>query len=586
MRPREPGAPAREERTMSYDLVIKNGVLVDGSGLPRYPADVGVRHGRIVSIGRIRERAREVIDADGQVVAPGFVDGHTHMDAQVFWDPLGTSSCWHGITTVVMGNCGFTLAPCAAADRDLVVRNLQRAEDIPVEAMDAGIQWRWTTFPEFLDCLESLPKGINYAGYIGHSALRTYVMGERAFDEKASEDDLRAMERELRDAIRAGAMGFTTSRSPSHETPDGRPVASRVAAWDEVRRLVNVMGDLNAGIFELAGEGVDRVPDDPELRGYHDRLRDLAVESGRPVTFGVFCRRLVPEAWRAYLALSEETAAAGGRMFVQAHSRALSSVLSFKTQMPFDRFPVWTEFRALPLPEQRHRLRDPEIRRRLIEAAERGEADRKALGTEARPTDWEWVFVFDTIEGPHLSLAEVARQRGCQPIDAMLDLALEKDLDRFFLVPVANENQDYALEIMRHPRAVVTFSDSGAHVSQLMDASLQTHLLSHWVRAKEAFTLEQAVRMLTLVPAPYWGFADRGLSREGMAADLVVFDPDAIGAEMPEVVQDLPARAKRLVQRCRGVAATVVNGEVLLREGKPTGVLPGRLLRGPMARRA
>jgi N-acyl-D-amino-acid deacylase len=570
---------------MSYDLVIKNGVLVDGSGLPRYPADVGVRYGRIVSIGRIRERAREVIDADGQVVAPGFVDGHTHMDAQIFWDPLGTSSCWHGITTVVMGNCGFTLAPCAAADRSLVVRNLQRAEDIPVEAMEAGIQWRWTTFPEFLDCLEALPKGINYAGYIGHSALRTYVMGERAFDQTAGEDDLRAMERELRDAIRAGAMGFTTSRSPSHETPDGRPVASRVAAWDEVRRLVNVMGDLNAGVFELAGEGVDRVPDDPGLRGYHDRLRDLAVESGRPVTFGVFCRRLVPEAWRSYLALCEETAAAGGRMFVQAHSRALSSVLSFKTQMPFDRFPVWTEFRALPLAEQQHRLRDPEIRRRLIEAAG-GQADRKALGTEARPTDWEWIFVFDTVEGPHPSLAEVARQRGCQPIDAMLDLALERDLDRFFLMPVANENQDYALEIMRHPRAVVTFSDSGAHVSQLMDASLQTHLLSHWVRAKQAFTLEQAVRMLTLVPATYWGFADRGLIREGMAADLVVFDPDAIGAVMPEVVNDLPAGAKRLVQRARGVAATVVNGEVLLREGKPTGALPGRLLRGPLARRA
>ncbi|HEU5321756.1 MAG TPA: amidohydrolase family protein, partial [Methylomirabilota bacterium] len=228
--------------------------MIDGSGAPRYRADVGVRHGRIVSLGRIRERAREVLDADGQVVAPGIVDGHTHMDAQVFWDPLGTSSCWHGVTTVVMGNCGFTLAPCAAADRHRVVRNLQRAEDIPPEAMEAGIEWGWTTFPEFLDRLEALPKGINYAGYIGHSALRTYVMGERAFEERAGEDDLRAMERELRDAIRAGAIGFTTSRSPSHETPDRRPVASRVASWDEVRRLVGVMGDLGAGLFEIAGE--------------------------------------------------------------------------------------------------------------------------------------------------------------------------------------------------------------------------------------------------------------------------------------------------------------------------------------------
>src|SRR5207247_949198 len=196
---------------------------------------------------------REVIDADGQVVAPGFVDGHTHMDAQVFWDPLGTCSCWHGVTTVVMGNCGFTLAPCAASDKHLVMRNLERAEDIAAEAMDAGIDWTWTTFPEFLDRVASLPKGINYACYIGHSALRTYVMGDRAFEKEAGEDDLRAMERELRDAIRAGAIGFTTSRSPSHETPDRRPVASRLASWDEARRLVGVMVEMNAAIFELGG---------------------------------------------------------------------------------------------------------------------------------------------------------------------------------------------------------------------------------------------------------------------------------------------------------------------------------------------
>jgi N-acyl-D-amino-acid deacylase len=569
---------------MPYDLVIRNGMVIDGSGLPRHRADVGVRHGRIVSIGRIRERAREVIDADGQVVAPGFVDGHTHMDAQVFWDPLGTSSCWHGITSVVMGNCGFTLAPCAAADKHMVVRNLQRAEDIPPQAMEAGITWTWTTFPEFLDALEALPKGINYSGYIGHSALRTYVMGERAFDQPATEDDQRRMERELRDAIRAGAMGFTTSRSPAHETPDARPVASRAASWDEVRRLVGVMGDLNAGIFELAGEGVDRAPGDPGLREYHVRLRDLAVETGRPVTFGVFSRRGAPDVWRRYLALLDETAAAGGRMFAQVHSRSLSALLSFKTQLPFDRLPVWRELRALPLDEQGRRLRDPDLRRRLIEAS--GARDsRRPVGTEARPADYDWLLVFDTVEGPHRTVAEVARERGQHPAETMIDLALAKDLDLFFLQPVANEDQDMALELMRHPRTVTTFSDSGAHVSQLMDSSLQTHLLSHWVREKQAFTLEEAVRMLTLVPATLWGFADRGLIREGMAADLVVFDPDTIAAEMPEVVDDLPAGARRLIQRARGIAATVVNGEVLLREGKHTGALPGQLLRGPLGRR-
>src|SRR5262249_36525260 len=211
------------------------GGVLDGSGLAALLVDEGVRAGRSASIGRIRENARQVLDAGGRAVAPGFIDGHTHMDAQIFWDPLGTCSCWHGVTTVVMGNCGFTLAPCAEKDKAMVIRNLQRAEDISPEAMEAGIRWKWTTFREWLDVLDALPKGINYSGYLGHSALRTYVMGERAFDEQASDDDFRRMEAELRDGLEAGAMGFTTSRSPSHETPDRRPVASRVAKWDEVR---------------------------------------------------------------------------------------------------------------------------------------------------------------------------------------------------------------------------------------------------------------------------------------------------------------------------------------------------------------
>jgi N-acyl-D-aspartate/D-glutamate deacylase len=465
------------------------------------------------------------------------------------------------------------------------MRNLERAEDISADAMSVGIEWSWTTFREYLDTLERLPKGINYSGYLGHSALRTYVMGERAFEGAATEDDLRTMEAELRDALQAGAIGFTTSRSPSHETPDRRPVASRLASWDEVRRLVGVMGDLNAGIFELAGENVDRSSkvDPQQRRDYHVRLRDLAVETGRPITFGLFSRKDAPGVYKDYVNLLDETAAAGGRMFAQVHSRALSAVLSFKTQLPFDKLPVWSEIRKLPLAEQRARFRDPAVRAQLVTAAGT-RYDGQARGTEARPVAFDRILVMESVHGVHRSVADIARGRNSDPVETMIDLGLETDFNVFFLHPIANEDQDIALDLMRLPRAVVTFSDSGAHVSQLMDSSLQTHLLAHWVRERQAFTLEQAVRMLTLVPATQWGFADRGLVREGMAADLVVFDPDTIAAEMPEVVHDLPAGAKRLTQRCRGIAATVVNGEVLLRDGQHTGALPGRLLRGPLAR--
>ena len=239
---------------MQYDLIVQNGTVIDGSGMPRFRADVGIVDGKIATIGRIRgESAKEVVDAEGHVVAPGFIDAHTHMDAQVSWDPLGTCSCWHGITSVIMGNCGFSLAPCKESEKDMVMRNLERAEDIAPEAMNAGIKWTWETFPEYLDTVERLPKGINYGAYMGHSALRTYIMGERAFTDEATPDDLERMKQQVREAIQAGAMGFTTSRTRNHQTPQRQPVASRLANWDEVRQLVGVMGELGAGIFEIAG---------------------------------------------------------------------------------------------------------------------------------------------------------------------------------------------------------------------------------------------------------------------------------------------------------------------------------------------
>jgi N-acyl-D-aspartate/D-glutamate deacylase len=560
-----------------YDLLIRNGTVVDGSGGARYRADVAVTDGRIARIGRINERARQVVDAEGHVVTPGFVDGHTHMDAQIFWDPIGSCSCYHGVTTAVMGNCGFTLAPCPADQADLVFRNLERAEDLSREAMLTGIDWQWETFPEFLDVIDGLPKGINYAGYIGHSALRTYVMGERAFSEAPTEDDLSDMCRHVKDAVRAGAIGFSTSRTLNHITADDRPVASRIADWDEVRAIVNAMGETGKGIFEIAGEAPGRDP--ARIREYHERLRDLAVESGVPQTWGMFSIRVAPDFWRPYFDLLEETAAMGGRMFAQTHSRALNVLLSFKAHTPFDKWDVWKEVRALPLDEQKARLADPVLKAKLVEIASREYTGPRVVGAEARPPDWDWVYPMAEMRYDQPSMAALAAERGVHPAALMIDLALEHDFDIFFRQPIANENQDDVLEMMKHPRSAVTFSDSGAHVAQIMDSSLQTHLLSYWVREKQAFTLEEAVRQITYNTATLWGFHDRGLVREGMAADLLVFDPDTVGACLPEVVHDLPAGAKRLKQTATGMRHTIVGGEVLLTDNEHTGATPGRLLR-------
>ena len=563
---------------MAFDLVVKNGTVVDGTGAPGFRADIGVNDGKITAIGRLGDKAYRTVDADGHVVTPGFIDGHTHMDAQVFWDPLGSCSCYHGVTSVVMGNCGFTIAPCAERDAGFVFKNLERAEDISPGAMQAGIEWSWETFPEFLDTVDELPKGINYAGYIGHSAIRTYVMGERAFTERASTDELGRMCDIAEEGVRAGAIGFSTSRTPNHVTADDLPVASRVADWEEVRAIVSAVGRTGRGLFEIAGEQAGRDPD--RLREYHVRLRDLAVDSGVVQTWGMFSSRFAPAHWRPYFGLLEETAAAGGRMFVQVHSRALNTMLSFKTQMPFDRWDLWSDVRALSLDDQKRQLRDPDLRKRLVEIAN-GEAPKnRIVGVEARPPDYDHLYVMDSMVGEQRLLKDVAGERGVNPVALMTDLSLETDFNQFFCQPAANENQDHVLEMMKHPRSVVTFSDSGAHVSQIMDSSLQTHLLSHWVREKEAMTLEEAVRELTCVPATYWGMHDRGLIREGLNADLVVFDPKTVAPRMPEVVNDLPSGATRLKQVANGIRHSIVNGEVFLTDNEHTGSTSGRLFRG------
>ena len=565
---------------MGYDLVIKNGLVVDGSGGARYRADVGVTGGKISKIGRILgEQAGETIDAEGHVVTPGFVDAHTHMDAQIFWDQLGSCSCYHGVTTAVMGNCGFTLAPCREAEADLVFRNLERAEDISRSAMLEGINWQWETYPEYMDVIDALPKGINYAGYVGHSAIRTYVMGERAFEEDPTELDMEAMKREVRSAINAGAMGFSTSRSPAHMTSDNRLVASRVAPDQEVHELVRTMGEVGAGIFQLAMKRGDRSYMEDDYRS----LATLSRETGRPITFGSLSRKELPGHWRELYRIIEEENLKGARIFTQVHSREINTVLSFETSMPFDSWNVWSEFRRLPLEVQFKKLsEDMELRRKLVEVAESPYEGPEVVGAEPRPPEWDMFYVMDRVKRPHRSISEISAECGKSPAETMLDVAVKNELKVFFRQPIANENQDDALALMKHPYPNVTFSDSGAHVSQIMDSSLQTHLLSHWVREKEALSLEQAVRFITYDTATNWGFHDRGLIREGMTADINIFDPENIEPQMPLVVNDLPSGAKRLKQYADGILATVIAGKIVLKDKEHTGELPGKLLRGPL----
>ncbi|MEI6536952.1 MAG: amidohydrolase family protein, partial [Verrucomicrobiaceae bacterium] len=508
-----------------YDLIIRNGTVVDGTGLPKYRADVGVIGDRIAAIGRIGERGKAELDATGQVVSPGFIDGHTHMDAQVFWDPLGSCSCWHGVTTAVMGNCGFTLAPGSADQRDMIISNIARAEDISAEAMAAAIRWDWTTFREYMNVVDKLPKAINYASNIGHSALRTHVMGPRAFEQQATADDLGAMEHKLLDALDAGAIGFTSSRSTGHKLPepDNRPVASNHASWDELSQLVCAMGKTGRGIFELSREKEARSPDAMLRKAANERLRDLAVKSGVPITFGIPGGSVGVE---DSLALLDSTADAGGRMFGQTHTRGISHMLSFKGRLQFDDLAEWAEVRALPIEEQRKAFSDPARRKRLVDATKAGVY--RTGGGEPRKPNYENMYVLYSAVSHNPTVAELAAQRNVDPVEVMMDLAVESNFNQLFMqfdIATVPKSEAEALKTLRHPRTVMTFSDSGAHVSLIMDSSIHTHLLAYWVRERKAFSLEEGVKMITLTPAMAWGFTDRGLLRQGCIADINVFDP-------------------------------------------------------------
>jgi len=564
------------------DLVIRGGTVIDGSGGARFAADVGVAQGRIQLVGQVAARAAREVDACGLIVAPGFVDGHTHMDAQVMWDPLGTCSCFHGVTSVVMSNCGFTLAPCRPDDRNWYTESLAYVEDISKEAMRAGIDWTWETFPEYLAAVEARPKALNYSMYIGHSAVRMYVMGRRATTDRATRGEIDRMTAIVRDALLAGAIGFSSSRSHTHLSPDGSPVASRVACWNEIASIVAMMGELRRGIFQVAPDILNRESN----LAFLAQVKDLALQHQVPVMFGIVSTRQGddPPTWQDQLKAIDAVNAAGGRMLGQGSTRSINAIFSLRSYLPFDVLDAWKSLRSLPLEFQKERLRDPQVRAELVAAeAHMKPRDNKMQGggaatTDARKPDYANLYAMFDVNWNDPSIEALARAQGIHPVEVMIDLCLAND-NQVFVQPIVNESREDLLSVLRHESVLATFSDSGAHVAQEMGSSLQSHLLHYWVDQREAFSLEAAIRKLSFDNARAFGLQDRGLIAAGQCADLLLLEEGRVRPELPTVEYDLPGGARRLVQRAQGIRAVFVNGEQTLENGQPTGAYPGRVLR-------
>jgi N-acyl-D-amino-acid deacylase len=552
------------------DVLIRGGMVFDGLGSEPLAADVAINDGIVVEIGHVTGGARRTIDASDRFVAPGFIDGHTHLDAQIFWDPYAGSLAAHGVTSAVMGNCGFSLAPGTREQADLIIASIERAEDMSREAIERGVPWRWTTFAEYMDAVDALPKALNVAAQCGHSALRASVMGERAFTDRATDEEIRRMRRAVQEALSAGAMGFSTSRSRAHLTKAGDPVASRVASWDEVSAIVTGMGEVGAGLFQLAPE---RPADPGAMADYQARLRRLAVASGRPVTFMVGGQQ-------EQLDAVDGVVSGGGTAIGQVHVRGFENVFGFRTTLPFDRLPLWKSVRSAPLDEQRERLLDPRLRARLVAEAESGDYG-EAVGAEVRAPQFDQIMIIDASRPAESTVADVARSLGVSPVDVMIELSLDSRFEQLFRQPISQTSSEFILAGLRHPNTVVAASDSGAHISQILDSNIPTYFLSQWVRGEGAFTWAEAIGMLTGVPARVWGLERRGVLKAGAFADVVVFDPAEVGCAAPAVLNDLPDGGPRLAQSATGIDATLVNGQPVTSGGQRTGATPGVFLRAP-----
>ncbi len=567
-----------------HDLVLRNATIVDGTGAAAFTGDVAVDADRITSVGGKAGAGRREIDVAGRLLTPGWVDIHTHYDGQVTWDPYLTPSCWHGVTTVVMGNCGVGFAPAKRDRHAWLIGLMEGVEDIPGTALAEGIRWEWETFPEYLDAIDRQARVLDVGAQVPHGSVRAYVMGERgAKNEAATAEDIAAMAAIVRDGIAAGALGFSTSRTLLHRAVDGEPVPGTFAAADEVLGIGAALGDLGAGVFEMAS---DLAPEEKEFAW----MRELSLRTQRPVTFALLQNDFDPQQWRRLLRLTEEAVAAGARITAQIAVRPTGLLVGWDSNIhPFLFHTTYAEVAHLPLAERIQRLRDPQLRERMLAESPVISNPFAAFVMSA------FHKIFPLGDPPNYepeaecSVAAIAAREGRSPQSVAYDLMLQRDGRELLYLPVLNYADgsfEPIHEMLSHPNTVLSLSDGGAHCGVICDAGTPTFLLTHWVRDRTRgprLPLEVAVRRQTSETAAMYGLGDRGRIAPGLLADLNVIDFEALALEAPQLHFDLPANGKRLLQRARGYDYTIKSGQVTFEAGVATGALPGSLLRGARA---
>ena len=563
---------------MKADVVIRNGSVVDGSGSAPVLADVAISGDRIVAVEPNWDgTAARTIDAAGKSVTPGFVDIHTHLDAQLAWDPIGTSSCWHGITSVTLGNCGVTFAPVQndPGARAFLAEMMESVEDIPRRAILEGLPWDWTGYDGYLAWLDRIPKGPNVGGLVGHCAVRVAAMGERSLDETpASADDIAIMTRLVDEAMAAGALGFSTSRTFLHVVPDGRCVPGTYAADEEMLAIADVLGAHGRGVLEGAYRLGERDRDGTNTAHEVWLMGEMSRRSGRPVSFGLTQSDRRPTLYADVIAMCHEQNATGANVRPQTTARGIGILFGLHNRTPFDRFALWRSLRDKTLSQRLEAIRTEETREAMVREVNEGEY----------PLDATKAFVL--LPGlarydcrPEDSLAAHAARRGVSPVEAFLQLSDETDGAAMVSIPFLNHSLDAVQEMLDDPLVTLGLADAGAHVGQIMDSSQPTFLLSHWVRDRKRWSLEEAIRRLTSDTADLFGIADRGRIRVGAYADINVFALEELRLPIPMYTHDLPNGAGRYVQGSAGYDYTLVNGQVFMDHGEHTGSLAGAVIR-------